>query len=217
MSVFIQLPPDRSASLSFDRTLTLTEFAEFCAQNPDLNVEREPDGKITIMTPVGFLSGRRELRLGAYLTIWSIENGLGDTASSSTGFTLPNGAVRSPNAAWISDERLTGFTDEELESFPELVPDFVAEIRLKSDDDRSLQRKMEDTWMAQGVRLGWLIDTYLGEVRIYRESMEVEILSVDDTILSGEEVMPGFTFDLAILERKKGLVINPLLRPTQST
>jgi len=205
MSVFIQLPPDRSATLSFDRTLTLSEFAEFCAQNPDLNVEREPDGKITIMTPVGFSSGRRDLRLGAYLTIWTIENGLGDTTSSSTGFTLSNGSVRSPDAAWISDDRLTGFTDDDLESFPELVPDFVAEIRSKSDDNRPLQRKMEDTWMAQGVRLSWLIDTYLGEVRIYRENKEVEILPVDNTTLSGEEVMPGFTFDLAILKRKKAL------------
>ncbi len=205
MSVTVQLPPDRRATLSFSRKLSLPEFAEFCAKNPDLVVEREPDGKITIMTPVGFLSGRRELRLGAYLTIWTIENGLGDTASSSTGFTLPNGSVRSPDAVWISDERIGNLPDEELEGFPNLVPDFVAEIRSKSDDDRPLQQKMEDTWMAQGVRLGWLIDTYLGEVRVYREDGTVEVLPVEESILSGEEIMPGFTFDLAILKRKEAL------------
>ncbi len=202
MSVLVQLPPDRSATLSFDRTLSLAEFTEFCVQNPELVVEREPDGKITIMTPVGFLSGRRELRLGAYLTIWAIENGMGDTASSSTGFTLPNGSVRCPGAVWISDERLAAVPKEELESFPALVPDFVAEIRSKSDDDRPLQRKMEETWMAQGVRLGWLIDSYLGEVRIYRPETETEVLPIEGTILSGEDVMPGFSFDLATLLRK---------------
>lgn len=199
MSVSVQLPPDRSVTLSFDRNLSLAEFTEFCTQNPDLIVEREPDGKISIMTPVGFLSGRRELRLGAYLTIWSIENGMGDTASSSTGFTLPNGSVRSPDAVWISDERLAAVPEEELEGFAALVPDFVVEIRSKSDDDRPLQIKMEDTWMAQGVRLGWLIDSYAGEVRIYRPGADVEVLPLKGTILTGESVMPGFTFDLVIL------------------
>lgn len=202
MSVSVQLPPDRSATLSFTRSLSLAEFTEFCSQNPELVVEREPDGKITIMTPVGFLSGRRELRLGAYLTIWAIENGMGDTASSSTGFTLPNGSVRSPDAAWISDDRLNAIPEEELEGFPALVPDFVAEIRSKSDDDRPLQKKMEETWMSQGVRLGWLIDSYLGEVRVYRPGIETEVLPLENTVLSGEEVMPGFKFDLAILSRK---------------
>ena len=198
MSVSVQLPPNRSATLSFDRNLSLSEFTEFCALNPELVVEREPDGKITIMTPVGFLSGRRELRLGAYLTIWSVENGIGDTASSSTGFMLPNSSVRSPDAVWISDERLAEVPEEELEGFPALVPDFVAEIRSKSDDNRPLQSKMEETWMAQGVRLGWLIDTYLGEIRIYRPNSDVEVLPVEGTVLSGEEVLPGFSFDLVL-------------------
>lgn len=205
MSITVQLPPDRLATLSFNRKLSLPEFAIFCAQNPDLVVEREADGKIIIMTPVGFLSGRRESRLIAYLTIWCIENGRGDTASSSTGFTLPNGSVRSPDAVWISDERIAHLTEEELEGFPLLVPDFVAEIRSKSDDDRPLDKKMRETWMEQGVRLGWLIDTYLGEVRIYREDSTVEVLPIENTILSGEEIMPDFTFDLSVLNRKKGL------------
>ncbi|MEM9929488.1 MAG: Uma2 family endonuclease, partial [Bacteroidota bacterium] len=182
MSIIVQLPTNRLATLSFNRKLTAEEFATFCAKNPDLVVEREPDGKISIMTPVGYLSGRRESRLIAYLTIWAIENGLGDTASSSTGFTLPNGAVRSPDAVWISDERLDQLTEEELEGFPNLVPDFVAEIRSKSDDDRPLEKKMQDTWITQGVRLGWLIDTYEEVVRIYRADGSVKVLPLAGTV-----------------------------------
>jgi Uma2 family endonuclease len=115
---------------------------------------------------------------------------------------LPNGSVRSPDAVWISDERLAVIPEEELEGFPALVPDFVAEIHSKSDDDRPLQKKMEETWMAQGVRLGWLIDSYLGEVRIYRPGVETDVLPLEGTVLSGEGVMPGFTFDLAVFSRK---------------
>jgi len=111
---------------------------------------------------------------------------------------LPNSSVRSPDAVWISDERLAEVPEEELEGFPALVPDFVAEIRSKSDDNRPLQSKMEETWMAQGVRLGWLIDTYLGEIRIYRPNSDVEVLPVEGTVLSGEEVLPGFSFDLVL-------------------
>gem|GEM_PF-2880748 len=85
-------------------------------------MEREADGKISIMTSGGFLSGRRKGRLIAYLTIWSVENGLGDKASSSTGFTLPKGSVRSPDAVWISDERIQQFTTEELEVSPSWFP-----------------------------------------------------------------------------------------------
>jgi Uma2 family endonuclease len=86
-----------------------------------------------------------------------------------------------------------------------LVPDFVAEISSYKDDERPLDKKMRETWMEQGVRLGWLIDTYPGEVSIYHEDGTVEILPVEGTILSGEDIMTGFTFDLAVLKRKKGL------------
>jgi len=203
MSLVIEFPTVRPMEVRFHEALSPEGFWELCSKNPELIVEREPDGKITIMSPLGFLTGNKENRLNAYLTIWAIEAGTGESASSSTGYSLPNGAVRSPDSSWVSDERLAGISLEELKKFPNLVPDFVAEIRSESDNLKPLQTKMSEEWMGHGVRLGWLIDPLNEQVHVYREDGSIEIIKSFDETLSGGDVMPGFSFDLGKLGMSK--------------
>jgi Uma2 family endonuclease len=203
MSLTITLPkPGTYAIHRNDGGLSQEEFWELCSKNPELVIEREADGQITVMSPVGFKTGERENIINAYLTIWAIENGLGTTASPSTGFVLPSGEVRSADASWISDERLEGVETEDLDRFPELVPDFIVEIRSKSDNLKPLQRKMQDTWMASGVRLSWLFDIQGDQVFIYREGGSVEVLPGLTAILDGGEILTGFSFDVSRLKKK---------------
>lgn len=154
------------------------------------------------MSPVGFKTGERENIINAYLTIWAIENGTGTTASPSTGFVLPSGEIRSADASWISDGRLAGVAEEALDRFPELVPDFIVEIRSNSDNLKPLQQKMQDTWMASGVRLAWLFDMKGNRIFVYREEGSVEVLSDMSVMLDGGDVLPGFSFDSSRLTRK---------------
>lgn len=202
MSLIINIPKKNCVALTFPENLSKEEFWAFCSLNPDLIVERERDGQITIISPVGFKTGERENILNAYLTIWAIENGLGTTTSPSTGFTLPSGEVKSSDASWISDDRLNGVEPDDLDRFPELVPDFIVEIRSKSDNLKPLQRKMQDAWMANGVRLGWLIDVKGDQVFIYRADGSVEVIAELTGLISGEDVLPGFGFDLNRLRNK---------------
>jgi len=203
MSLTITLPkPGTYAIHRNDGGLTHDEFWELCSKNPELVIEREANGQITVMSPVGFKTGERENIINAYLTIWSIENGKGTTASPSTGFVLPSGEVRSADASWISDERLEGIEEDELDRFPQLVPDFVVEIRSKSDNLKPLQQKMLETWMAAGVRLGWLFDIQGDQIFIYREDGSVEVASGLTNTLEGEEILPGFSFEVSRLKQK---------------
>lgn len=201
MRLMIELPTDDPFVVEYARPLTQQEFWELCSLNRELVLEREEDGKVSFMSPVGFNSGNIEITVGAYLKIWSVEQGLGDVASSSTGFILPNGSTRSPDAAWISDERMAAVPEEELEQFPHLVPDFVVEIRSKSDNLLKLQKKMQEQWMPSGVRLSWLIDPKEEKVYVYRENGSISVIESFADKLSGEEVLPGFEFDLARLKK----------------
>lgn len=201
MSLTIILPKTRSVAISYDESLTNDEFWELCKENPDLVIEREVDGKIKIMSPVGFKTGERENIMNAYLTIWSIENGEGTTTSPSTGFVLPSGEVRSSDASWISDKRLEGIDEEELDRFPSVVPEFVVEIRSKSDNLKPLQKKMQDSWIASGVLLAWLIDIKGERIFIYRSDESVEVIEGLDRKIDGENILPGFVFDLSRLKK----------------
>lgn len=196
MSLTITLPNVRPMAITYDEHLNNEEFWKLCASNPDLHIEREADGKIKVMSPVGFKTGERENLINAYLTIWAIEERLGTTASPSTGFVLPTGEVRSADASWISDERLGSVEDEEPDRFPELVPDFTVEIRSKSDNLKPSQLKMQDIWIANGVRLGWLIGVKNSRVFICREDGSIEVAPGLNSNLTGEDVLPGFSFDL---------------------
>ncbi|EDX71606.1 conserved hypothetical protein [Coleofasciculus chthonoplastes PCC 7420] len=122
---------------------------------------------------------------------------MGVAFDSSTAFRLPNGADRSPDASWVSQERWEALTPKQQETFPPLCPDFVIELRSKSDNMEPLRKKMQE-YLDNGLRLGWLIDAKNKRVEIYRPNREVEVLE-SPTSLSGEEVLPGFVLDLQVV------------------
>lgn len=172
-------------------------FIRLSGSYPELSLERKPDGNIIVMTPVKGGSGFRENNLSYYLTDWSKKNGLGMVFSPSTGFDLPDGSTRSPDIAWISAERLSDLPAEELENeFIPRVPDFVAELRSKTDSLPRLQDKMTKAWIANGMRLAWLIDPYEEKAWIYRRDGSVEVVEGFEKSLSGEDVLPGFELAL---------------------
>lgn len=188
-----------------DRFFSLEEFRSLSERYPDLRMEREQNGKIRIMSPVKAGSGKRELNAGAFLVTWNYKNKLGQCFGPSTGILLPDGAIKSPDAAWVSNERMQGISPEALENeFLQMAPDFVLEIRSKTDRMARLKRKMADTWMKNGVRLGWLIDPFDEKVFIYRGSNAPETVEgFDGRVLDGEEVLPGFELPLEELKVKK--------------
>ena len=161
-------------------------------------MEQEADGTITFLGPVGRKSGNRENQINAVLTMYEWEHP-GESFSSSTGFRLPDGSLRSPDAAYVSREKLDTIPEEEQDKYLRVVPDFVVEIRSRTDILKDLEGKMRDTWIANGVRLAWLVDVDEDKLWIYRADHSVELVTPLDRVVSGEEVLPGFTFDLQLL------------------
>ena len=188
--------PSSAMTLAFRPGLRLTDktFWRLCRANPLLRLERTAKGELVVMAPAGWDGSLQNAGLNAQLWNWNQRTGLGLTFESSAGFTLPNDAIRSPDAAWIQRDRWEALPDDERTPFPHIVPDFVVELRSKSDGLVKLRRKMRE-YIEQGVRLGWLIDPKNGTVEISRPDRPVEILSRPET-LSGEDVLPGFTLDL---------------------
>jgi len=146
------------------------------------------------MTPASSGSGRRNQLLSQRLGVWAEADGRGLTFDSSTGFTLPDGAIRSPDASWVARDRWDALTSEEQEGFAPLCPDFVAELRSASDRLRDLREKMAE-YIGQGARLGWLIDPGRHVVEVYRPGRDPETMA-DPVTLPGEDVLPGFVLDL---------------------
>jgi Uma2 family endonuclease len=177
--------------------LTDEQFFKLCQANRDLRFERSADGELTIMAPVTGRSGYRNLKLSQQLANWADTNDLGVGFDSSTGFKLPNGADRSPDASWMQLERWNALTEEQKDSFIPLAPDFAVELRSKTDALKTLQSKMQE-YIDNGTRLGWLIDPKNRRVEIYRSGQDVEIFESPIT-LSGEDVLPGFVLSLALL------------------
>ncbi|PSB04973.1 Uma2 family endonuclease [Merismopedia glauca] len=175
--------------------LTETAFGELCQANPDIALERTATGELIIVSPVGGDSGRKETDLSSYLWFWNRQTGLGVVFSSSTIFHLPNGAFRSPDVAWVSQERWSALSEDERAGFPPICPDFVIELRSRTDRLPPLQEKMQE-YLENGIRLGWLINPQGKQVEIYRPNLAVEVLS-SPTSLSGEEVLPGLVVDLS--------------------
>ena len=184
----------RSIDLSTVK-FTAEQFDRVCEANPDRSFELTAQGVLVIMPPVGVESGNYESELGIDLGIWNRKTGLGKTFSSSTVFTLPDGSKRSPDAAWVELSRWNTVSREERKKFARLVPDFVIELRSETDRLPPLQAKMAE-YLANGVRLGWLINPQARQVEIYRLEREVETLDAPMT-LSGEDVLLGFTLDLS--------------------
>ncbi|MEW6212126.1 MAG: Uma2 family endonuclease [Acidobacteriota bacterium] len=174
--------------------LTDAQFYQICADNKDLRLELTAQGELIIMPPTGSLTGWRNARINYYLTAWAEQDGTGLTFDSSTGFTLPNGAKRSPDAAWIKRERWESLTEKEQEGFAPLCPDFVMELRSPDDSLSTLQDKMVE-YIENGAQLGWLFDPKARRVYIYRPGSDLELLDNTETI-SGESVLPGFVLRL---------------------
>ncbi|MBD2353782.1 Uma2 family endonuclease [Tolypothrix sp. FACHB-123] len=166
------------------------QFYQLCLANKDLSLEMNAAGELIIVPPVGGESGNREADLITDLNNWNRQAKLGKVFSSSTIFTLPNGAKRSPDAAWVKLERWEALTIEQRKKFPPLVPDFVIELRSETDSLKPLQQKMQE-YIDNGLRLGWLINPQDATVEIYRLNQFVEVVQMP-AILSGEDVLPGF-------------------------
>ncbi|NCR42418.1 MAG: Uma2 family endonuclease [Microcystis aeruginosa W13-11] len=180
------------------KTVNLSDeqFYQLCHNNDDWRIEQTATGELIIMSPIGAISGNRESDLNGFVWLWNRQIKLGKVFSSSTIFTLPKGGKRSPDVAWIANERWDVLPREEQEKFATICPDFVIELRSRTDSLAQLQEKMQE-YLDSGLRLGWLIDPINQQVAIYRQNQEVEIVSLPTT-LSGEDVLPRFTLELPL-------------------
>lgn len=192
-------PPEGPATLSIPSDVRLVvdadDFAKLCAANRDMRLELEPDGGLIVMTPASPDGGGRELQLGFQLEAWNRTAKLGKAFGPSARFTLPDGSVRAPDASWIRREVWDAVDRGERLRFARVVPDFAAEIRSPSDAIADVRAKMA-AYIANGVRLGWLLDPWTKSVEVYRPGREPERLAAPKEV-SGEDVLPGFTLDLA--------------------
>ncbi len=174
--------------------MTETQFFEFCQLNRDLRIERTGRGDLIIMPPTGSETGNRNLKLSQQLANWTDEDETGIAFDSSTGFTLPNGAIFSPDAAWIKLEKWNAIAPEKRLKFAPICPDFVVELRSPSDRLQPLKDKLQE-YIDNGASLGWLIDRKNKKVYIYRPEMEVECLDNPSTV-SDDRVLSGFILNL---------------------
>ncbi len=176
--------------------LTEEQFYHLCQENQDWKLERTAKGELVIMSPVGGRSGNKEADLISKLWIWNQQAKLGVVFSSSTIFFLPKGGDRSPDVAWIRLDRWDALSPEKQETFPPICPDFVIELRSRTDAIAPLRAKMAE-YLNSGLRLGWLINPQEQQVEIYRPNSPVEIVQLPAS-LSGEDVLPGFVLELPI-------------------
>lgn len=177
--------------------LTDDQFFELCQNNRDVRIERNSKGDLVIMSPVGGESGNRNARLTQQLLNWSDSNKTGIAFDSSTGYKLPNNAIRSPDASWIPLTKWNQLTSQEKEKFLPLCPDFVVELMSPSDSLSNTQMKMKE-YVENGIKLGWLINRKTRQVEIYRQGKDVEILENPNYLL-GEDVLIDFVLDLTVI------------------
>ncbi|MBH8555121.1 Uma2 family endonuclease [Nostocaceae cyanobacterium CENA357] len=170
--------------------MTSEQFYELCQVNRELRIERSANGEVIIMPPAFSDTGNRNFNIAAQLGNWTEQDGSGIGFDSSTGFTLPNGAMRSPDASWIELERWNALTESQKASFAPICPNFVIELRSASDRLSILQDKMQE-YIDNGASLGWLIDRKNRKVYIYRPDQEPEIWDHPE-VVSGDPELPGF-------------------------
>ena len=171
------------------------EFAEFCSEHPDLFFEMSADVELIVMAPTYSSTGARNQEIGVQLGVWAKLDGRGIACDSSTGFVLPNGARRSPDASWTLKSRIEQMDAAQREKFWRLCPDFVIELKSASDRPRTIHEKMTE-YLANGAQLGWLIDPDTRSVSVYRQGGEVERLTGIESI-SGEGPVADFVLELA--------------------
>jgi Uma2 family endonuclease len=183
--------------------MTDEEFAAFCAEHPDLFFEMTAEGEIIVMPPTYSLTGARNTKIDRQLDVWAEKDGRGIACDSSTGFVLPNGARRSPDASWTLKSRIAQLDPASREKYWHLCPDFVIELQSTSDRPRLVREKMKE-WVANGAQLGWLIDPDRRSVSIYRPGCGVETLADIDAI-AGEGPVAGFVLDLSLIWNPLGV------------
>jgi Uma2 family endonuclease len=175
--------------------LTTEQFYQLCVENRDLKLELNAQGHPIVIPPTGGETGRSNASLILQIGLWNQQNQLGEVFDSSTGFTLPNGANRSPDVSWIEKSRWDALSKSEKEKFIPLYPNFVIEIMSPSDTLKEVREKMKE-YMENGCLLGWLINRKKQEVEIYRLGREVEVLQSPQT-MSGENVLPSLVVNLS--------------------
>jgi len=175
--------------------ITTEQFEKLCHANPDLRLELTSTGELIVMPPTGSKTGMRNSNLNFQLAAWTEKNGTGVTFDSSTGFTLPNEARLSPDAAWLKRERWDLLSEDEQEGFAPICPDFVVEIRSRSDNLPPLQDKMRE-YILNGAQLAWLIDPLKRLVYIYRPNKDVVVVD-NPVVVSGEPTLPGFELSMS--------------------
>lgn len=198
--IIIESEDLKTIEISFKRPLTDDELWEIGRQNPDYKIEQDKNGKLHIMAPVGFNGGYFEGETFGELRNWQKAIKKGKTFSPSTGFKLPDGSTHAADGAWVSDEKIAKLTVEQRKKFAPIVPDFVIEVRSESDTLKALKSKMKTVWIKNGVRLAWLIDPLKQKAYIYRQDGSTAEIKDFEQKLSGEDVCPGFEFDLSLLK-----------------
>jgi Uma2 family endonuclease len=176
-------------------TLSRQQFYEFCQANPNLRIEQAATGEVIVMSPTFSDTGNRNFSLAVQVGIWAEQDGTGIGFDSSTGFTLPNGATRSPDVAWIKGDRWNTLTADQKASFAPICPDFVIELRSASDALTTLQDKMQE-YIDNGAQLGFLIDRQHRTVHCYRPHQLPELLTEPETV-SGDPELPGLKLQMA--------------------
>jgi Uma2 family endonuclease len=181
---------DLPVRLRFERPMTDEELMRFCAVNDPLRVEREPNGEILLMTPANIKTSKMNLRIGRLLDEWTEIDGRGVASGPDGGYTLPDGSMRAPDAAWVERPRWDALSDAQQSSFAPLCPDFIIELRSPSDKLSAAKAKMQQ-WIANGAHLGWLIDPIEQSVSIYRPNQSPEV-HYHPTSVQGDGIMAGF-------------------------
>jgi len=194
---FPELPVLHSPALA---RLSDDEFFELCQANPTLNFERNAQQEIIIMPPAGSESSEYCSEANYQLQHWNRQKRLGHVYESSAGFKLPDSSVRSPDVAWLSQAKWAQLTPEQRRKFPPVCPEFMIEVKSPSDDLKMLQAKL-DTYLTNGMQLGFLLDVEAETAYVYRPNQPIETVQGYDQELSGEPVLPGFQFDLRPLRR----------------
>jgi Uma2 family endonuclease len=180
-------------------SMTDEEFLRFCEENKDLRIERNSNLEILIMSPVGTKGGFYSGEIFSQLSAWNKSEKNGLTFDSSTGFTLPDRSMLSPDASWVSNKRWSGLSESEQEQFAPICPEFVVEVRSKTDSIEDLKNKMK-VWIRNGAQLGWLIDPYDKTAYLFKADHSEEINQGFERKLKAGNPVNGFELDLSLLK-----------------
>ncbi len=180
---------------AFTDSISDRALQQLCRENPELKFEIDGKGRLIVMSPTGSETGRLNGNLFAQVWNWNRQTKLGEVFDSSTGFRLSSGAIRSPDVSWIALERWNSLSEGQKRGFAPIDPDLVIELISPTDNLEDLQQKMSE-YISCGVKLGWLINPDAKEVEIYRVGQNKQVIN-NPSSLSGEELLPGLTVDLA--------------------